>query len=53
MMKSTPTEDIGRLKRIAKVAFTIGTVLAVVCHLLPPQYREICRAVANVCTLGH
>jgi hypothetical protein len=35
-----------------KRAAAVGAMLALVCHLLPEEYREVCRALAAVCTGG-
>lgn len=40
------TEDA---KRVAKWGAAIGCVLAVVCHMLPPEYRAVCTAIADLC----
>lgn len=39
-------------RKLARYAATVGTLLAVVCHLLPPQYRVVCQTLANICTGG-
>jgi hypothetical protein len=39
-------EDI---RRLSKHAALIGVVIAIVCHLLPPQYRVACDAIAKIC----
>ncbi len=39
-------------KKIAKRAALIGAVLAIICNLLPHEYRAVCHAIAQVCTGG-
>lgn len=39
-------------RRIARRAALFGAALAVLCHFLPPEHREVCRVVANACTGG-
>ncbi len=40
------------LKRYRKHAAAIGVAFAIACRLLPPQYRVLCDAVHQLCTLG-
>lgn len=49
MRSPSITEDA---KKITKRAAKLGVFLAVVCHLVPPEYREICNALADLCTLS-
>lgn len=30
----------------------VGALLGLACSLLPPEYRAVCQAVANICTGG-
>lgn len=39
-------------RRRARRAAAFGVVLGLLCSALPPDYREVCRAVASVCTGG-
>lgn len=41
--------DVNRLARLAKAAAKLGAILAIVCHLLPQDYRVPCSAVAHFC----
>lgn len=41
------------VRRLARLAAKLGLFLALACHLVPPQYRLLCDAVAKVCTGGH
>lgn len=41
------TEDA---KKVAKRAAQLGAFLAIVCHLVPPDYRAVCNLVADLCT---
>lgn len=36
-------------KKFAKMAAIAGSVLAMLCHLLPPHYRVICDQLAAIC----
>ncbi len=40
------------LKRYRKHAALIGIALALVCQVVPPQYRVVCDVVRQLCTLG-
>ena len=40
------TEDA---KKVAKRAAQLGALLAMVCHLVPPEYRAVCNLIADVC----
>ncbi len=40
------TEDA---KKVAKRASQLAAVLAIVCHLVPPEYRAVCNLIADVC----
>lgn len=51
-LRPTVKEDLTRLKRLAKIAAAVGTILALVCHFIPPHYRAVCNAVAALCTGG-
>lgn len=42
------TEDV---KKAAKYGARIGAVLAVLCHLLPPEHRELCSTIVNLCSM--
>ena len=37
------------IKRLSRYASVLGAALAVLCHLLPPHYRAICDALAELC----
>lgn len=39
-------------KKAAKYGARVGFVLAIVCHLLPPDYRVACELLAKLCTGG-
>lgn len=40
------TEDA---KKFARRGAQLGAVLAVICNLLPHEYRAVCSAIADVC----
>lgn len=40
------------VKRLAGIAAKIGAILAIVCHMLPPNYRPICTTLASLCGVG-
>lgn len=46
MKLPTITDDA---KRLAKRAAVFGAVLAMLCHLLPTEYRAPCAALASIC----
>lgn len=46
----TPPKKIVPSKRSAKRAIIIGAGLALLCHALPHEHREICHAVAKAVT---
>jgi len=39
-------------RRLYRYAATAGAVLAVLCHLLPHDYRAACNAIASLCGAG-
>jgi hypothetical protein len=39
-------------KRTAKRSAAIGFVLAIICQLVPPDYRAVCDLIASVCRGG-
>lgn len=39
-------------KKAVKYGARIGFVLAIVCHLLPPDYRMACELLVKLCTGG-
>ena len=39
-------------KKAAKYGARLGFVLAIVCHLLPSEYRIACETIAKICTGG-
>ena len=41
-----------RKARAVRRAVVVGIVLAVVCQALPAEHRELCRAIASICTGG-
>lgn len=49
-MKSLITDE--KAKKIAARAAKIGFVLALLCHLLPHDYRVVCSSVVKICTTG-
>lgn len=44
------TEDV---RRLAALAAKLGVLLALACHIVPPDYRLLCDAIARVCTGGN
>lgn len=42
----------GDARRILRLAAKFGAALALVCHLLPHDYRAACHALAAVCGVG-
>lgn len=38
------------VKRFYKHAAIIGALLAIICHVVPPQYRVACDALARFCS---
>lgn len=40
-------------RRGAKRAIVVGIGLALLCHALPPQHRELCHQLATICTGGN
>lgn len=50
-MSDRPTiaGDLRRLRRYAAIA---GILLAVACHVVPPEYRSACDALASLCNGG-
>ena len=51
-VKRQPPSVVADFKRLAKHAATFGFVLAILCHLVPPQYRALCNQLATVCSGG-
>lgn len=47
-MKLAPKDQ----KQAAKYAAVLGIILAIVCNSVPPEYRAVCHALAQVCTGG-
>lgn len=47
-----PPNLVEDFRKLARWSATVGAILAVVCHLLPPQYRVVCTTLANFCTGG-
>lgn len=39
-------------KKAAKYGARIGFLLAIVCHLVPPEHRAVCELLAKLCTGG-
>lgn len=39
-------------KKWYKRALLAGAVLGLFCNLLPPEYRAVCKAIADVCSAG-
>lgn len=33
-----------------KKAWLLGLLLGLVCHLVPPEYHEACKAIVSACT---
>lgn len=44
------SNDTRALARRAKRAALLGAALAIVCHLLPSDYRAPCEVLLSVCT---
>lgn len=42
---------IADVKKFYKHAAIIGAVLALLCHVVPPQYRVACDALARLCSI--
>lgn len=40
------------LKTLYKRAAVIGVVLAIACHVVPPEYRVPCDALAQLCSMA-
>ncbi len=40
------------MKKVSKRAAQLGIVLALVCRLLPDDYKIVCSALLQLCTLG-
>lgn len=40
-------------KRVARWAAAVGATLAVICHSLPPAWRQPCNAIATICRGGY
>ena len=51
-MSDNAPESRTNHKRTAKRGVVLGIALAVACHLLPAEHREICKALASFCTGG-
>ena len=45
-------EEVEAAKAVAKRAAVAGFVLAVLCHLVPPDYRVVCETLSKLCTGG-
>ena len=39
-------------KKTARRGVIVGAILAIVCHIVPPDYRALCDAVATICSGG-
>lgn len=39
-------------RKLARKAARLGAALALLCHVLPPEYRAVCEAIADVCRGG-
>lgn len=52
-MTRLPTQPTirGDLVRFRKHAAVIGAMLAIICHIVPPDYRAVCDALASICSL--
>lgn len=50
-MEKRPT-ILGDLRRLRRFAAIAGVVLAILCHVLPPDRRAACDAIASICTGG-
>lgn len=52
MLPKRPTiaEDF---ERLAKLAAKAGFWIAILCHVVPPQYRAVCDTLATLCTGGN
>ncbi len=48
----TDDERKAAIAKWRKRAVIVGVVLALICKTLPPDYRAICEAAAQLCTGG-
>jgi hypothetical protein len=46
---SQPNENA---KRARIRGIILGVLLAVVCHMVPPEYQAACKAVSEIATIG-
>lgn len=46
------SEEPSQVKKIVKRAAVAGFVLALLCPVLPPEYRPVCELIAKLCTGG-
>lgn len=44
------SRDLKRLAKKVKKYWWLGMVLGLVCHFVPPDYKEACRAIVSACT---
>jgi hypothetical protein len=40
---------VSDVRRLYKHAAVIGFLIGLVCHLLPPEHRAVCEALAQLC----
>jgi len=50
--KEHTSRIVADIRYLWRHAAAIGIVLAVLCHLVPPQYRALCDQVKSICSLG-
>jgi hypothetical protein len=41
---------VADFRRLARHAALVGFALALLCHLVPHDYRAVCRALATLCS---
>lgn len=51
-MTQTPSPLERDIRWLVKHAALVGFLLAILCHLVPHQYRVLCDKVAHLCKLG-
>jgi hypothetical protein len=48
---SDPSLTQKREKRLRRIALAVGAVIGLVCHFLPPDYRDACSAVVKAVSM--
>lgn len=43
------TQDLAKLKKLAKKAWWLGILVGFACNMLPPKYQGPCKAVVDAC----